>query len=629
MHDLTFKDVSLWDEISPVGLSPKEQKAFQSRRNAVFAVAKGHTIASAAKRHGVNARTLVSTIQKAISKAPDGRPWGWRACLPHRVRLTRATAPEEFPPVAGPGAFSAFLRKATEFQERLVNYSGSVPERNAPSTKFEAFFKTLCAWIRGAVPKDRYPANDKTYARRSIIEFIKKQRKGHPFIDDDFQVEDAAIASQLGEVFALQPGDWVQYDGHSLDCEFHVEGEDADGNPYLQQISKTWLLVGYMALLRLCSSWMLSFTKNYNGTDFNQVCANSLRQWTPREILAPSMVYVPGSGIGTVEAIGFVASGAITSIDNAMAHKLDVNRQRMARELLGVIHFGRSGVPETRGHLEAWNKRIEEAVVRELPGGYRPAGENSDTPTRTNSHAPEQYPVVIEALEDLMDITISASNVTGLDAFQQRSPTQVLQSYIASGGWIFATRDHEARASELSKLSCSVVSSGSKQKKRQPYVRYRYARYRSVSLKNRWDLVGQRFAAQIDIHDGRFLRLYNEKGELFVVLRAARPWGRSAHSLALRKLICRLARQGRFEIRGVKDTMPVFREYLRKQFHASREAATMAIQYRQDLNAAAALGTADSQPTSAIPTGKPAPSSVDVYVPLSGRVTLGKKGGTR
>lgn len=624
MHDLNPMEVSTWDEIIPTELSPKDQKSYQARRAALRAVTTGHTIASAAKRHRVNAKTLASTIRNALTIAPDGRPWGWRACLPHRVRLSRAAEPEEFPPCAGPGAFSAFLRKAPDFQERLVNYTGPIPGRNSPSKRFEAFFKLLCAWIREEVPASCYPANDKSYARRSIIEFIKKQRKGYPYIDDGFSVEDNAIASQLNEVFALQLCDWVQYDGHSLDCDFHIEGEDPDGNQYLQQITKTWLLIGYMALLRLCTSWLLSFSQNYNGTEFNQVCANSLREWVPRDILVPTMTYIPGSGIGTTEAIGFVTSGAITSVDNAMAHKLDVNRQRMTSQLLGVINFGRSAVPEARGHLEAWNKRIEEGVIRELPGSYCPPGANNDKATRTSSHASKDYPVVIDALEDLMDVTISAANTSGIDAFQSRSPTEMLQTFAATGGWVFATRDHDSRAAALSKLSCSIRFSGSKRNKRQPYVRFRNARYRSVSLKNRWDLVGKRFPAQIDIHDGRFLHVFNEKGELFVVLRAARPWGRSAHSLTLRKLIHRLARQGKFEIKGVSDAIPVFREYLRNKFHESREAATTAAQFRQELSSAEPV--AKSSATAPINSGaKPTPTQDDVYVPLTGRVMLGKR----
>ncbi|UUS13723.1 hypothetical protein NMB32_17510 [Stenotrophomonas sp. CD2] len=409
------------------------------------------------------------------------------------------------------------------------------------------------------------------------MEYIKKQRKGHPFVDEDFEVEDAVIASQLPEVFALQMGDWVQYDGHRLDAPFLVEGEDSDGNPYLQRITCTWLIAGYFALLRMCCSWTLSFAQNYSGTDFNTTCSSSLRQWEPRDLLVPSMKYEPGSGIGTAPAIGFVATGVITSVDNAMAHKLQVNRQRMASELRGVIHFGASSVPETRAHLEAWNKRREETAIRGLPGGYRPQGEVTGK-TRTNACDPGDYPLQKDALEDLMDVVLSQANTEPLDAHQQRDPFQVLRRYVAAGGWLFSTRNHNDRASAMSKLSLSVTVCGNKKKKKQPYVRFKYARYRSIAMKDKWETLGVTYSAEIDIHDARVIYLYTKNGTLFAELRAVRPWGRTRHSLALRKLIHMKSKKGELCGAGVDDAIQAYKDYLRDRFRFSREAATSLVQ---------------------------------------------------
>ena len=628
MHELNLLEIGQWDQFEPSELLPDQKNAFDARRKAVRAVAAGSSMTSAAKQYGVHVKTLAATIEKARTIAPDRKPWGWRACIPHRVRHTNTAEADEYPAFAAPGAFKAFLKKATAFQELLTDYSGPLPGRNAPSRRFESFFKNLCKWIRDNVPKDRYPANDKTYARRSILAFLHVQREGQPFIDEDFEVEDANAAGQLGEVFALQLTDWAQYDGHALDCPFYIEGEDGNGQPFLQQILRSWLIVGYFALLRLCSSWTLSFGLNYSGTDFNVTCANSLRQWAPRDLVAPTMVYVPGSRIGTAPAIGVVAMPSITSADNAMAHRLDVNRQRMASQLLGVIHFGRAHVPETRGHLEAWNKRIEETVIREIPGAYRPAGENSDTATNTNTSDPQVYPADTTALEDLMDVTISGANATELDALQNRSPIQVLQTFVGTGGWVFAARDHAERANMLSTLQCSVKISGSKKRKRQPYVRFRHARYRSISLRGRWDLVGKKYSATVDILDARFINLYDEKGELFVVLRALRPWSRTPHSLGLRKTIHRLSRAGRLEIKGAACAVYALKHYLREKFSESREAATLMAKHRTELAAAGSFPSPTqlvTEPASSTASAKPASRLVDVYVPLTGRVNLGKK----
>lgn len=626
MSGVSREELLSWDLFSPQGITSKQLKSYQARVDAVHAVAAGASIAAVAKRHGLNAKTLALTLRNAQQTSPDGRPWGWRACLPNKVRNVSQRVVADFPSAAGPGAFNAFLRKLPEFEDLLISYAGPLPSRNERSPKFDRFFKSLKKIVQKSVPADRYPANDKSCARRSILQYLKRLRQGSLFVDDGFDIEDATLASQLNEVFALQMGDWVQFDGHALDTKFCVEGEDADGNPFFQTIPKTWLIVGYFALLRLCSSWRLSFSTNYNGTEFNAACADSLREWLVRDLVAPSMDYAPGACIGCLPAIGFVATGAITSVDNAMAHKLQVNRVRMASELMGVIHFGHSHVPETRGHLEAWNKRMEEAVIRKLPGGFRPAGQLSDA-TKTNGFNFETFPLQPTALEDLMDVTISASNVSPINTLQNRTPVQALQSFAASGGWLFATKDHEDRARSISKHNFTVTIRGDRSEGRQPYARHEHAIYRSASMKNRWDLLGQTFAAEVDIHDGRFLYLYTSSGELFVVLRALRPWGRSPHSIALRRLIHRRSRADGFEINGAEDAVTAYREHVRKNFSSEHGAALAATRHRRDLDAPSETGPmAQEVRLPAAEIALPPVPAEDLFVPITGRVNLGRKG---
>lgn len=626
MSGVSREDLLSWDAVSPKGLTAGQLKSYETRVEAVHSVAAGSSIASAAKRHGLNAKTLALTIRNAQQTSPDGRPWGWRACLPYKVRNASERVAEDFPVAAGPGAFNAFLRKLPEFKELLISYAGPLPSRNERSPKFDRFFKSLKKTVHKSVPADRYPANDKSCARRSILQYLKRLRQGSLFVDDGFDIEDATLASQLNEVFALQMGDWVQFDGHALDTKFNVEGEDADGNPFFQTVPKTWLIVGYFALLRLGCSWRLSFATNYNGTEFNAACADSLREWLVRDLVAPSMNYEPGACIGSSSAIGFVATGAITSVDNAMAHKLRVNRVRMASELMGVIHFGYGHVPETRGHLEAWNKRIEEAVIRKLPGGFRPAGELSEA-TRTNGYKFEDFPLQPTALEDLMDVTISASNISPINTLQNRAPVQALQSFAASGGWLFATKDHEERARSLSKHNFTVTIRGDRREGRQPYAQYEHARYRSASMKNRWDLLGQTFAAEVDIHDGRFLYLYTESGELFVVLRALRPWGRSPHSIALRRLIQRRSQTDGFEINGAEDAVIAYRKHVKKTFSSEHGAALAATRHWRDLDAPCeAVPVAQEVALSVAEIAQQRMPAEDLFVPITGRVNLGRKG---
>lgn len=612
-------EMSTWDEILDTCLPEARRYVFLARRDAVRCVAVGHTVKLAAKRYGISPRTLAETIAKTLEIAPDGRPWGWRACVPYRVRIRSPRGHADLPLVAGPGAFGTLLTAAPQFEQLLMEYAGPLPKRHRPEPSFERFFAGWKRLIEERVPADRYPRTAPDLARRSCIEFIKQQRTGAPFLDPLFEVADQVDVAQLAEVFELPVTAWIQYDGHSKDCDFYVEGMDPDGKPFLQKITNVWLLIGYAATARLVVSWRLSFSTNYSGVDFNLVCGDSLRDWEPRDLLVPNMRYVPGGGIGTFTALGFTASGCITSCDNAMAHRLRVNRQQMCEQLLGVIHFGRAHVPETRGLLESFNQRIAECVIRRLPGGYRPATDKASSSPTTPERA-QAHPVVPEALRDLADVIMTGYNATPIGAHQNRSPLEYVRDEHQRGAWFIHASNQSERAT---KLSCEVVTvkvTGNRRTKRQPYVRFKYARYRAPSLKGRWDLLGKSFSAKYDINDLRHLYLYDEDGELFVILRALRPWSRTPHDLDLRKIVHRSGREGKFEIRGCSDAIAAYRDYLRKIFSESRNAATELARFQSKFDAIAPMPIPPPEPG-----GTAAEKAERLFVPLSGPITLGKR----
>ena len=128
MRDLSPQVLSEWDEFTTDHLKEKEQAAFHARKNAIIAVARGMSMASAAKKYGVNAKTLSETINKAVRVASDGRMHGWRAALPYKVRTAGKKTPVEFPKNAGPGAFRTFLTLAPSVCEFLESYTGRLPE---------------------------------------------------------------------------------------------------------------------------------------------------------------------------------------------------------------------------------------------------------------------------------------------------------------------------------------------------------------------------------------------------------------------------------------------------------------------------------------------------------------------
>lgn len=625
-----LEDIAAWAIINKEQLPAAKREAFKARQAAVSAVAAGYTVSAAAKRYHLHPRTLALTLAKALEVAPDEHPWGWRACIPYRVRSNaKDGALETLPTKAGPGAFGCLLRVVPALEQMLLEYAGALPKRYLPAPAFESMFARWKKYAKELVPSGHYPLIAPDFARRSCLEFIKTQRTGTPFADVSFEVTDAEEASQFSALFAIPPCLWTQYDGHSKDCEFWIEGLGLDGKPFLQRISKVWLLLGFDVGARLVVSWRLSFTSNYSGLDLNRTCAQSLVDWEERDLIVPSMQYVQGSGIGTKVAIGTTVTGCITSLDNAMSHRLKVNREQLVEQLLGVINYGRAHVPEARAVLEAFFKRFEECAIRHLPGGYRPGIPGVGKKIPTTSASGKDYPVIIDALHDLMDVVLAGSNATEIAAHHERSPLQITKLHATGGGWMFATSNQVDRAAKLSRDSTTATIRGDRVKNRQPYVRFKNARYRSPSLKGRWDLLGKQFRATYDINDLRYLSLHDEGGELFVVLRALRPWSQTRHDLDLRKIITRSVNLGKFEIKGALDAIAAYRGYLRGVFSQQQNAAGEIARFESAFAEIKGHGTRSSD----TPEASLAPQAVQtrptetskLYVPLSGPVILGRR----
>lgn len=138
--------------------------------------------------------------------------------------------------------------------------------------------------------------------------------------------------------------------------------------------------------------------------------------------------------------------------------------------------------------------------------------------------------------------------------------------------------------------------------------------------------MGKQFAARYDLNDLRYLSLYDEDGELFVVLRALRPWSQTPHDLDLRQIINRSVKQGKFEIRGALDAVAAYRDYLRSVFSQQQNAAGEMARFKSTFAEIKEHDLPSADVPQATPTAQTRPTgSSKLYVPLGGPVSLGKR----
>src|SRR3546814_4993162 len=83
-------------------------------------------------------------------------------------------------------------------------------------------------------------------------------------------------------------------------------------------------------------------------------------------------------------------------------------------------------IAEARGCVESRFKRVEDELVRYIAGGFMP---ETDKNARivVSTLKGERYPIIVDALEDLIDTYFSAANVSDRSTRDARTPKMLME----------------------------------------------------------------------------------------------------------------------------------------------------------------------------------------------------------
>lgn len=82
-RNVSRPDTSAWPAFDPGALPPAQRKTFDARRRAVELFAADTSLAEIEARTGVDRRQVYRALESAAAPHADGRPYGWRALVPH------------------------------------------------------------------------------------------------------------------------------------------------------------------------------------------------------------------------------------------------------------------------------------------------------------------------------------------------------------------------------------------------------------------------------------------------------------------------------------------------------------------------------------------------------------------
>lgn len=563
--DDTF-DIRRYENPNPESLPDNRRADYIQRRDAQLAVLNGASVRSAAKKYKVNRQTLTDIGVKFHMPGPDGKPLGFRACIPWAFRKEGSAQGSDSPPplCKAPGAFAKVVAATPGAQDLIDNYSAPLPTGKRKNNKFDALHKKLAAAIRKKHGGSVYPFDTPDHGRRALLEYIKRQRRQRQAARAPAVEESKPDVRRLSQIFQLKPLDRIEYDGHTIDVEWQMTIPTADGGMVVRSIKQITLLAAICAVSRYLLGYVLKFGA-YSQLDVLQLFHDLLLPWHPRQLLVPNMVYTPGAVLGLPAACeGRALRGCLLAKDNAYAHHAEAAKDNLLLHHRGVLNFGPAHVPEVRPIIEAFFRRIEQGALRGIAGAFHPAAGANHDRIATTPFSQEEYPVHWEAFRDLMDVIASGHNVTPHSGINERLPADVVQAHVASGAWTFETADAQADARQLLTVRIHPTVRGSKKAGgKLPYIEWHGATYRSPVLETARERVGKQQNADVYLGDVRHMVLLSTDGTMWSKLLALPPWQQSPHTLDERKKVNGVRNRGLIRIAGGEDAIAVYHKFVR------------------------------------------------------------------
>ncbi|MCI1065570.1 hypothetical protein MOQ17_06745 [Stenotrophomonas maltophilia] len=529
-------------------------------------------ITKAAKAYGLCRKRLRRMILTAPMMASDGRPHGFRVCVPNGVYIRSETASidVEVPRSGRPSAMGRLLQAIPQIKLWVDEFNRPLPPGRAPKA-FNRLHGRICAELRRRDLADHYPLNTTDKGRRALLDYMRRRRiqeSGSGTWEFDVDAPEG-----IEQVLRQHLYGRTEFDAHQIDIEATLAVDVPGGGQVNRRITTIWLLIEIEVRSRAIVSWSLRVGRAYTNLDVALCLAVGLRPWERRELTIPGLSYAPGAGMPTGLAgdLGARRSRSI-ALDNALAHSAHDLEAAFCRSRGGVLIFGKARQPRSRPVVEQLFSRLERGALRQIPGGFEPAVKLGEKRIRISNFSPDDHPIQMQLFEELLDVIIANYNATSHVALGDLSPLQFLR---AKGSGAFDLSPDSARedADDMCTIVVLLTVHGDRAKGVVPHVNYMYVKYRAPSLDGRWEMIGTKVMARINRNDLRTILLMRSATTPLGAARAAAPWSLRAHDETTRKLIMRwIKNRTGFSILGTDCAIEAYVAFLKTQAASDQSA---------------------------------------------------------
>lgn len=516
--------------------------------------------------------------ERCLEEHPDGRIYGFRALVPnlpingyHRSKPIKVDQ-------WGRGASGAMqlvldlnpdLRRA--FDKRILS-PPSDDELGAGERTKKDHWKWFLKQLRklGYEVRREWPFNTDNNGYVSVCRYIDDLRLSNPR-------KAAGVLGGRDSQKKLITGDGVdrpihkllqrvEMDAHKTDGRFCVMLPQADGSYKAKIIHRIWVVVLLEVISRVVLGYWLSFGREVSKFDVLRAIKRALTPWKPRKLFFSEDGYREGAGLPSVLGEKYIGlCWDETSVDGALAetcpHVRTILKDVVGSELIEPSSgFSSRRSMDDRPNIEVFFKKLASG------GFHRINNTTGGKPKAKHGRAPEKIAVAgqfqVEYAEELLDLMIANYNAKRIGCLSDRSPLEYLAFLANRPGMELRYADQGEVQDILSyRKRCPVK--GGLANSRRPYVHFENGRYCGDVLDQRYDLVGQDIWLVNHLEDDARVALASTmNGASLGVLRAAPPWHKLPHSLAVRKAICACIRRGLFTVDPDADAVETFLDFV-------------------------------------------------------------------
>ncbi|MEX5684627.1 hypothetical protein [Pseudomonas silesiensis] len=603
-----------WEDVREDLLDAEDAATFKHRKQAVTRYLTGEPLEQINVATGVGGNFLRKIINRCLTIAPDGLPYGYRALIKNRsikdyVRNKKECLSSGSKNSGMAGILGQTFHRYAELQEALDAYilkvkvvskdnKAEVQSKdkkkeielekfcNRPKDVHKKFIELLKSYHH---PETEWPFNTNFLGIRTITTYVKELQNANSekvvrMNGDAAKIAHLSVGTGKVPLVGFRDfNDCWMIDSHTYDHICTIEILNDQGAPSFVPVTRLHVLLILEPLSRACVWYRVVYGGDVTANDISALVRQALSKVLPKPVeVIPNLAPDPGAGF-VAEMFPELAQSppSFISLDNAWAHFGDRVCIDLRKETGCAFDYGAPKKFERRALIESRFGVFESVLshrMRSTVGSGPGKGRAKDA-----IEASIKFRITSDVLEHLTYVTFANFNVQSSEGLRFSNPKQVIEHYLSKRDSHFLPR--VLPADKLALLGTALV----REKvfiraSPRPFINFEKVRYRFTNPDRVVQLIGQQIIIEVNESDIRGFNAFLLNGEPLGWMTAESYWGEQLHSRKTRISINRLKHRRVQEFVNGGNLIKIYTNFLISE--ANRQSAAELDRLRHEISRA-------------------------------------------